>query len=491
MKKNKIFTLSILGLLLFVPFMMPATAAPSYVPVVKDEMYTHFMDIYYGDWTQFNADGMSDTTGDLFGIDAANRLAQIYDDWDDWLLDSWWGTTIDTILPENTSDFLAGAFIPTNITYTEVLVDLTYWHIYGPGPVWPGSLIIVNDSTNFALQSLYGGMAFSPMYLWSIPFAPNTINWAVFAGTAQWGMTNYWGAGNPLAANTTVTALADGYSMFVPVAGYENNTETITLNVTYNSNGILNWSSFEYGPDLLYTFALVDYDIDAVAPEIVASPSDFGVLEGYTGQSISWTATDANPGNYTITRDATPVVTETPWTSGSPITYNITDGLTQGNYVFEITFEDMYAQTTTANVTFTVSVPDTTDPVLTSTPSDIVVDVGDTGDTFSWTATDANPGTYTITRNGTVVVSAAPWVSGTPITYDVEWAMYFLPGVTTYEITVYDFAGNSVSDTVTMTVNPIPGPSPPPAIPGFEPIIVIGIFAIGTIGLIVLKKKKK
>ena len=490
MKKNKLITISILASLLLVPFMIPAAkAAPVYVPVAEEEMYTHFMDIYYGDWTQFFTDNMSDTTGDLFGIDAANRLEQIYDDWKQYVLDSWWGTTIDTILPENTSAFLAGELIPTNITYTEVLVDLTYWHIYGPGPDWSDSYKIVNDTSNFALQSLYGGMAFSPMYLWAIPFAPNNMNWATFAATAQWGMTNYWGAGDPLAANTTVTALADGYSMFVPVAGYENNTETITLNVTYNSAGILNYSSFEYGPDLLYTFELTAFAADGVAPIITDSPSNFAVEEGYTGESISWTATDAHPGNYTITRNLTPVVTPTPWTNGTEVTYNIPDGLTQGVYTFEITFEDMSSNSISETVNLTVFIPDTTDPVITSAQADITktLSLGDIGEIISWTATDPNADTYIIKMNGTTEVFATPWVSGTPVNYYV----FYTTGVTTYEITFYDFAGNSVSDSATMTISPVSETTPPPGIPGFEPMIVIGIVAIGSIGLIVLKKKKK
>ena len=60
----------------------------------------------------------------------------------------------------------------------------------------------------------------------------------------------------------------------------------------------------------------------------------------------------------------------------------------------------------------------------------------------------------------------------------------------TYEITFSDLTGNTVSDSVTMTVKPGSAPSSP-GIPGFEPLIVFGIVAIGSIGLIVLKKKRK
>jgi len=91
-----------------------------------------------------------------------------------------------------------------------------------------------------------------------------------------------------------------------------------------------------------------------------------------------------------------------------------------------------------------------------------------------------------------MIVGPTAWVSGTPVTIDVEFFVSYTPGVTTYEVTLSDLNGNSVSDSVTVTVNPIPtATTPPPGIPGFEPLIVIGILGIGTIGLIVLKKKRK
>ncbi|GAG55938.1 unnamed protein product, partial [marine sediment metagenome] len=284
---------------------------------------------------------------------------------------------------------------------------------------------IVNDSASFAQQSIYGGLAFSPMMLRGVAFAPNNMNWATFAAWAQGGMTGYFGGGNPLAANTTVTALADGYSMYVPVAGFENNTKTITVNTTYTSAGVLNKTTFEYGADVLYTYELAAYLTDAVAPA-VTSPTDQVILFNYTEKSISWTATDAHPGNYTIKHNGIEDVATTNWTSGIPVVYNITDGLALGNHTFEIDFKDLYLNSKTDEVIVTVFIPDDIDPVLTSTPSDLTdIDIGDVYQEFSWTATDQYASTYTITRNGTEVVAATPWTSGTPITYVVDWALHY------------------------------------------------------------------
>ncbi|HEC39960.1 MAG TPA: hypothetical protein ENI29_17105 [bacterium] len=402
-------------------------------------------------------------------------------------------------------------------------------------------------------------------------------------------MTNYWGGLDPLAANTTVTALADGYSIYVPIAGFENNTKTITINATYTSTGVLNKTTFEYGADLLYTYELVSYEFDAVSP-VTTSPGDFAVTWDYTGEKITWTATDAHAGNYTITRDGTPVVNTTPWVNGTPVTYNITDGLVPGDYTFEITFTDNYTNFIADSVVMTVgNYPDVTDPVITSNATDLVVNYDYTGQTFSWTATDANPGTYTIKRNGSlVVVSATAWTNSTPVIYNIGDGIT-ASSTTTYEITFSDLVGNSVSHTASLTINTHPDPTPPvvtinpsdlsvlvgytgesftwaatdanagtytitldgtidvtatawtsgtnvtynipdglalgshtfvitfsdtygntvsdsalviinpaedtpsapPQIPGFDPLIVIGIAAISSIGLIALKKKKK
>ena len=503
MKKNKIIFLSILGLLLFIPFMMPATAAPAaYVGVAEEEYYDYTMSFNWADWTTsgFLTDGVSDTLAAIFGIPAGWSPEEMYNAWSGFYgvyTFSWWSTTVGTVLPENQSTFLSDYFIFDNITHTPVNLETAYWY-YAPGLVYlpdsPGTYIIVNDSASFALQSLYGGLGFSPMTLkYTVPFAPNNTNWATFAAWAQWGMDNYWSAVSPLTTNITVSALADGYSMYIPTAGLVNNTAPITVNVTYTSMGALNKTTFEYGSSLLYAFELNTYYTDAVDP-VVTSPSDLNVAFDYTGQSISWTATDANAGNYTITRDATPVVTTTPWVSGVPVVYNITDGLAPGaSYTFEIIFTDNFSNSISDSVVMTVTSPDATDPDITMAPSDLVVEFGATGQSLSWTATDANAGTYTITLNGTdVVVTTTPWVSGTPVTYNLPNYLNLVPGVTTYEITFSDISGNTVSDSATITVGPIPTIAPPPpGIPGFEPLIIIGITGIASISWIALKKKKK
>jgi len=71
---------------------------------------------------------------------------------------------------------------------------------------------------------------------------------------------------------------------------------------------------------------------DSTDPVITNSSSDFNVESGYSGQNISWTATDLNPFNYTIELQGEgTVVGPTAWISNNTITYNIPDGFGVGD----------------------------------------------------------------------------------------------------------------------------------------------------------------
>ena len=496
MKKTKIITISILGMLLLVPFMMPTKAAPaSYVGVTEEAQYAWIMYINYGNFATWDADNMTGAFNTIFSTDdwGYTIAGQVRSDWTDIQTapQAFWPITILDILPEATDDFLLANFIPDNITHTDL--NVTWGYDYWAGPItWADTWTIVNDTVAFAKHSLFGGMAASPYWVMGVQLGPKNINWATFTGVANWGIGGgYWT--DPLAANTTVNEEVSGYSMTVPAEGYAkanqfNNTQPITINVSYSTDGVLQSYTLHYGASLLYGYyyyAAESYT-DVIAP-VTSSPGDITVDYTYSGESINWTATDANAGNYTITFDGTPVVTTTPWVNGTQVTYNIPDGLAPGAHTYVITFSDAYSNSVGDSVLMTITVPDSTDPVITVTPSDLTLAPDYTGQSLSWTATDAYAVSYSIKRNGSlVIVNAAPWTSGTPVTYDIPDG--YPTSVTTYEITFTDINGNTATDSVTVTVE---ATSDAPAIPGFEPLIVIGIATIVSIGLIALKKKKK
>ena len=96
--------------------------------------------------------------------------------------------------------------------------------------------------------------------------------------------------------------------------------------------------------------------VDMTNPVITVSPNNFTVGEGYTGQSISWTATDLNPYNYTIELQGTGIVAgPTAWTSGNAISYNISDGFGVGSYIYTVNFTDDYDNFISNTVTVTIA----------------------------------------------------------------------------------------------------------------------------------------
>jgi uncharacterized protein YjeT (DUF2065 family) len=227
------------------------------------------------------------------------------------------------------------------------------------------------------------------------------------------------------------------------------------------------------------TFTVED---DTTDPIITNTPSDLTVEFGYTDQSISWTATDPNPDTYTITLEGLGIVAgPTVWVSGVAITYGIPDNFVVGDYTYKVNFTDDFGNSITKSVAFMVG--DTTNPTIISTLSDLTVEVGYTGQSISWTATDLHPNTYTITLEGSgIVTGPTAWASGGVITYNVPDG--FAVGDYVYTVTFTDYFGNSITDSVAFIVEAGGG------IPGarFEFILLL---SIGTVVSIVMVKKKK
>ncbi|MBY8981776.1 MAG: hypothetical protein KGD57_02430, partial [Candidatus Lokiarchaeota archaeon] len=152
----------------------------------------------------------------------------------------------------------------------------------------------------------------------------------------------------------------------------------------------------------------------AVAP-VINSPSNVNYQEGQTGNSITWTATDDNPTTYTITRTGLSSVSGS-WSSGQAITISV-DGRSEGTYTYTCTVTDADGLTDSDSVTVTVTAAPVA-PVINS-PSNVNYQEGQTGNSISWTATDENPTTYTITRSGLSDVTGS-WSSGQAITVSVD-----------------------------------------------------------------------
>ncbi len=120
------------------------------------------------------------------------------------------------------------------------------------------------------------------------------------------------------------------------------------------------------------------------------------------------------------------------------VPYNIDFGLAQDRYpLFNVT--------------------DSIPPTI-NTPADLSYEVGETGKTLVWQATDSYPYWYNVTRNNTLVAEGI-W-DGTSITINIDGLAV---GHYTYTITVYDTLGNSATDSVIVTVTETPATTTEPA----------------------------
>jgi len=126
---------------------------------------------------------------------------------------------------------------------------------------------------------------------------------------------------------------------------------------------------------------------------------------------------------------------------------------------------------------------DNLDPILTNVPIYLTVGSGYTEQTLSWTITDSDPNTYTIELNSSeIVVEPTIWTSNQTITYHIPDG--FDIGVYIYTVNFTDDYGNSITDSVTFTVEDDGG-----GISGanFEMILIL---SIGTVVSIIILKKK-
>lgn len=189
-----------------------------------------------------------------------------------------------------------------------------------------------------------------------------------------------------------------------------------------------------------------------IDPLITNAPSDFPYELGDTANTLSWTAIEDlnSSADYTIYRNNT-VVVSSGWITNTPVTLNV-DGLAVGFYNYTIIFSDAGSNSAT-NQTW-VTVVDTTAPVV-SGVSDFSYELGSTGHTLNWTATDRTPRIYAIYRNG-MVIASSKWINGTPVTINIDGLTV---GLYNYTIIFRDSSGNNATDQVWVNVQDLIAPT--------------------------------
>jgi len=232
---------------------------------------------------------------------------------------------------------------------------------------------------------------------------------------------------------------------------------------------------------------------DILAPEWTAEPSD-QIIECGNDFAIDVEASDSNGiAYYSIDNTEYFDVNEF-----GLITNKVALGI--GSYPLEVRAYD--PSNNYCSATFIVTVQDTVCPEIVS-PADVTYKEGETGKTIEWTIFDINPSSFEIHRDD-VLMGEFDWNEASftiIVSIDGLMADTYL-----YRIDVFDLGGNSVSDEVTVVVEPektstttTTGPIPKPntaidppsddsmAAPVVEPVVIASGIAIPTvIGIVIL-----
>ncbi|MGY5876424.1 MAG: right-handed parallel beta-helix repeat-containing protein [Candidatus Thorarchaeota archaeon] len=179
---------------------------------------------------------------------------------------------------------------------------------------------------------------------------------------------------------------------------------------------------------------------DVIAPTF-DNPPDIFYEGGTFNNQIVWNPSDTHPLLYRVLCN-NKFISSSNW-NGSDITIDI-DGHSPGVYTYTLSVYDTCYNTMMDSVRVTVT--DTTSPIIDS-PSDVVSELGQIGNTISWITTDAYPHHFEVLLDASVNENGA-WI-GQNISVSIgELSL----GPHNLTLVVYDVGGNSASDSVIITI---------------------------------------
>ncbi len=401
--------------------------------------------IYVNDMGNFRIQVFKETTG-FFEPELPSFLTY-YDDFNDgdisdWNINSGDWYVYNGMLRINNTDTGVSRHIKAPITAVgdwEVSVN-AYW---ASGSYFEGILVF---DANFST---------TPQRFWSIFMS-------TYSGNMYKGV--YYEI-NPFSADTkaeNITAVSQG-TWYKFSAKREGSTLFFYLNdnlmfTEYNAvdPGMeFALSSASFMPEVIYfdNFTVKYYESGVNSLPSIDSPANISYDEGTTSHSISWNPSDNDPASYNITRDGVLIKSGTWNSSGETITISV-DGLSAGTYIYRCNVYDSVDQSTFDEVTVTVQ---PNNPPTIDSPVDVNYEVGQTGYSITWTPSDTDPGTYQITRNGSLLKSGSWNSSGETIVINVDGLGV---GGYSYRCTVTDSIAQTAFDEVIVSVQPIPNPIP-------------------------------
>jgi hypothetical protein len=209
----------------------------------------------------------------------------------------------------------------------------------------------------------------------------------------------------------------------------------------YNYTLVVFDESGNNSTDTVWVYVTTD-----TTPPTINHPADILFDVNMTGYRITWGPQDLNPVSYQILRNGS-ILFSGAWNSTDETITVSLDGLEVGVYNYTIIVTDSGGNTATDTVIVTV-IDDLTVPTI-DHPENQTIYEGSTGNTIIWTPDDAYPSHYVIFQDG-IEIDSDDWDGGN-ITLSLDDLDLEL-GEYNFTIVVYDIGGNSVTDTVWVTV---------------------------------------
>ncbi|MFW9965414.1 MAG: hypothetical protein ACFFCX_17710, partial [Candidatus Sifarchaeia archaeon] len=297
------------------------------------------------------------------------------------------------------------------------------------------TIVLVDIGGNIVLDEVI-----VTVYNADLPTINHPTNQTISEGTA--GLFVIW---RPLDLNPSSYAIyKDG--VLVKSGAWNSSAETISISLDGLSLGEYNFTALVTDLDSNTASDTVWVTVVDGTPPVLDHPSDITYDEGSPGGTLTWIPTDLHPVSYTIYFEGAPVKSGFWNSSGESISISV-DGHLVGGYNYTIRVVDVGGNIDT-NTVF-VYVMDGTPPTI-DAPSDINYNEGEAGGAITWDPADSYPASYEIFRNDVFVKSGLWNLTSETISISVTG----LPvGSYNFTIIVYDIGGNSVPDTVWITVS--------------------------------------
>ncbi|MFX1324467.1 MAG: hypothetical protein ACFE8N_05890 [Promethearchaeota archaeon] len=249
MKKMKRLSIHFTVVLLLIPLINISNAQGSYVGIQNCNEFEWALSVHRDNWDTYDSDDLETTLENIISLGESN-LTRVFNDWSSLTPpQSYW--YIISINPgSEQTDLLLSPNDNTSITFTAVNGTFGWLIPLSSSDEWEDTWYIVNDTSSFLRQTLNLSLFFSPYAMFSVLFAPKTINWSLLVSDFLRVMNSRGG----LYKNISATAQSNGFIVNIPALGFQNNSATIEIKVTYSMNGVLSFYEFSYGAQRLAVF---------------------------------------------------------------------------------------------------------------------------------------------------------------------------------------------------------------------------------------------